>query len=77
LYEASRSSYQKIFVVPYLFFTGILMKTIEKKLRSLSSTNKQWILCDYLGYHPLLETIVKEKANRLLLVNEDVPKVFA
>ncbi|RDE33719.1 sirohydrochlorin chelatase [Parageobacillus thermoglucosidasius] len=72
LYEASRSSYQKIFVVPYLLFTGILMKTIEKKLRSLSSTNKQWILCNYLGYHPLLETIVKEKANRLLLVNEGV-----
>lgn len=72
LYEANRSAYKKIFVVPYLLFTGILMKTVEKKLRSLSSTNKQWILCDYLGYHPLLETVVKEKVNQLLLVNEGV-----
>ncbi|MBA2876462.1 sirohydrochlorin chelatase [Thermaerobacillus caldiproteolyticus] len=72
LREASRSSYKNIFVVPYLLFTGVLMKTIETKLRSLSSSNKQWILCNYLGYHPLLEEIVKEKVNRLLLVNKGV-----
>jgi sirohydrochlorin ferrochelatase len=70
LYEASRSSYKKIFVVPYLLFTGVLMKTIEKKLRSLSSSNKQWILCNYLGYHPFLQNIMKENAEALLRANK-------
>jgi sirohydrochlorin ferrochelatase len=72
LYEASLSSYKNIFIVPYLLFTGVLMKTIEKKLRSLSSSDKQWVLCHYLGYHPLLQEIVKEKVSKLLLKNKDV-----
>jgi sirohydrochlorin ferrochelatase len=70
LYEASRSFYKKIFVVPYLLFTGVLMKTIEKKLYSLSSSNKQWILCNYLGYHPFLQNIIKENAQILLRANK-------
>jgi sirohydrochlorin ferrochelatase len=72
LCEASRSSYKNIFIVPYLLFTGVLMKTIEKKLRPLSLFNKQWILCHYLGYHPFLQEIVKEKVSELLLKNKDV-----
>ena len=71
LYEASRSSYKKIFVVPYLLFTGVLMKTIEKKLRSFQSSYKQWILCNYLGYHPFLQNMMKENAEALLLVNKE------
>lgn len=70
LYEASRSFYKKIFVVPYLLFTGVLMKTIEKQLRSLSSSNKQWILCNYLGYHPFLQNMIKENAKILLRANK-------
>jgi sirohydrochlorin ferrochelatase len=70
LYEASRSSYKKIFVVPYLLFTGVLMKTIEKKLRSLSSSNQRWILCNYLGYHPFLQNMMKENAQILLRANK-------
>jgi sirohydrochlorin ferrochelatase len=71
LYEASCSSYKKIFVVPYLLFTGVLMKTIEKKLRSFQSSYKQWILCNYLGYHPFLQNMMKENAEALLLVNKE------
>jgi sirohydrochlorin ferrochelatase len=66
LYEASRSSYKKIFVVPYLLFTGVLMKTIERKLRSFQPPHQQWILCNYLGYHPFLQQLVKENIETLL-----------
>jgi sirohydrochlorin ferrochelatase len=64
--KASRSSYKNIFVVPYLLFTGVLMKTIERKLRSFQSPHQQWILCHYLGYHPFLQQLIKENIETLL-----------
>lgn len=70
LQKATDSSYETIFVVPYLLFTGVLMKKIEKQLRTFSSSNRQWVLCNYLGYHPLLEELVKEKVNRYVATNK-------
>jgi sirohydrochlorin ferrochelatase len=64
--KASRSSYKNIFVVPYLLFTGVLMKTIERKLHSFQSPHQQWILCHYLGYHPFLQQLVKKNIETLL-----------
>lgn len=56
-----------VFVIPYLFFTGILMKTIQKAIeKAKNEPNAKWVLCDYLGYHPIIEKIFIEQINELL-----------
>ncbi len=52
----------QVYVLPYLLFTGILMKTMEKTIQSVTGTNKKEIrLCQYLGYDPkLLKVLVKK-----------------
>jgi len=59
--NAIRSNYQKVFVVPCLLFTGVLMKRLKDKFRHLSTSGKQFILCNYLGYHPLLQELLCER----------------
>ena len=50
LNDLSRSHYQQIIVVPYLLFTGILMKSIQKQIKSLEqATNKDWVITGYLN----------------------------
>jgi sirohydrochlorin ferrochelatase len=66
LHRAFYSEYKKIFIVPYLLFTGVLMKKLKKKLKSLSASDKQFILCNYLGYHPLLQDVLYERVNELI-----------
>ncbi|WP_256242424.1 sirohydrochlorin chelatase [Bacillus sp. V3B] len=52
----------QVFVIPYLFFTGILMKKIEKSLEEISEDHvTEFILCPYLGYHPIIEEIIHEQ----------------
>jgi len=59
--NAIRSNYQQVFVVPCLLFTGVLMKRLKDKFRHLSTSGKQFILCNYLGYHPLLQELLCER----------------
>ena len=74
LIKAKQSGNKKVFVVPYLLFTGILMKTMEKTINNLSEgTDQTFILCSYLGYHPHLEEVIKERVNELLQ-NSDLIK---
>ncbi|WP_409299926.1 sirohydrochlorin chelatase [Peribacillus sp. SCS-155] len=57
-----QSKYKKIYVVPYLLFTGILMNTIQKTIRkSLADQDKEFILCQYLGYHPLINSVLRQR----------------
>lgn len=59
---AKESGSQQVFVIPYLFFTGILMKKIEKSLKKISEDpTPQFILCPYLGYRPIIEEIIHEQ----------------
>jgi sirohydrochlorin ferrochelatase len=53
----------RVFVVPYLLFTGILMKTMEKKIKTLNKeSSKEFILCNYLGYHQILQEVIVSRA---------------
>jgi sirohydrochlorin ferrochelatase len=52
---------KKIFVIPYLLFSGMLMKKIEKTVHQTQHPTKPVILCDNLGYHPLIKNIVFER----------------
>ncbi|MDQ0219114.1 sirohydrochlorin chelatase [Peribacillus cavernae] len=66
LQTAKQSSYKKIFIIPYLLFTGILMKTIQKTVKDYSSDgDKEYILSNYLGYHPLIGNILQERVIEL------------
>lgn len=65
LLTAGESSYKKVFVIPYLLFTGILMKHINKVIET-HSYSKKFYLCNYLGYHTAIEDILVEQSYRLL-----------
>lgn len=58
--ELKRLTHKKtsqLWVLPYLLFTGILMKSMEKEIQLLRTT-KPIYLCKYLGYHPRLRDIM-------------------
>ncbi|WP_338447799.1 sirohydrochlorin chelatase [Niallia oryzisoli] len=58
---------EQVFVIPYLFFTGILMKKIEKIISKKNmGQGPKYILCEYLGYHPIIEDILYEQIKELL-----------
>lgn len=65
LQTAGICHYDKIFVIPYLLFTGILMKQINKQIKT-QKNRQQYILCNYLGYHHCIESILLERVHRLL-----------
>ena len=62
LEEAKRSGAKQVFVIPYLFFTGVLMGRIENSIQKGNIDQKtEWILCRFLGYHPIIEEIFYEQ----------------
>jgi sirohydrochlorin ferrochelatase len=65
LQMAGESSYDKVFIIPYLLFPGILMKHITKAMET-HPYSKKFYLCQYLGYHPVIEDILVEKVIKLL-----------
>ncbi|WP_338469445.1 sirohydrochlorin chelatase [Niallia sp. XMNu-256] len=56
-----------VFVIPYLFFTGILMKTIQAAIGKVKDDRRTtWVLCQYLGFHPIIENIIIGQIYELL-----------
>lgn len=62
LQDARVSPYKYIFVVPYLMFTGLLMKEMEEEVGKATSTDKHFYLCESLGEHP---NLTKALVNRV------------
>lgn len=59
--------YSRVFVVPYLLFSGVLMRELRQKLDELSErTDKQFILCPYLGFDDQLVNVLVDRVNTLL-----------
>lgn len=50
----------QLFIVPYLLFTGILTKTMERAVKKLNSTSEIY-LCRHLGYDPVLGRILAQR----------------
>ncbi|GKU84600.1 sirohydrochlorin chelatase [Niallia sp. NCCP-28] len=67
---ANSSSYQNILVIPYLLFTGILMKSMKKTIKELADSDKIYELAPYLGYHPFIADILNERLKEV--AKEDV-----
>lgn len=67
LFEYVKTKPKQVFIIPYLLFTGILMKDITKKVQQASDGNL--ILCESLGYHPNLQQVLTERVYELLLTS--------
>ncbi|KAA9021805.1 sirohydrochlorin chelatase [Niallia endozanthoxylica] len=62
LERTKQAAPEQVFVIPYLFFTGILMKKIEKMInQNKAGQGPDYVLCEYLGYHSIIEDILHEK----------------
>jgi sirohydrochlorin ferrochelatase len=70
LQMAEHSSYRHVLVIPYLLFTGILMKSMEKTINKIKSIDKEYVLAPYLGYDPLIAEILKERIDEMIVGNE-------
>lgn len=70
LQMADQSSYRHVLVIPYLLFTGVLMKSMEKKINKIKSIDKEYVLAPYLGYDPLIAGILKERIDEMMVGNE-------
>ncbi|AQQ53578.1 sirohydrochlorin chelatase [Planococcus lenghuensis] len=70
LQEAVKGGKPQVIVVPYLWFTGLLMRSMEKKINSLSTKNQEFILCQYLGNHPAMVDALADRVHETLQVKE-------
>ncbi|TCP23459.1 sirohydrochlorin ferrochelatase [Scopulibacillus darangshiensis] len=68
---AQATGYKKIFVVPYLLFTGILMKEMEQTIRERNQGNQSFILCQSLGYHAKLKKLLSRRIEESIRSNDD------
>ncbi|MGO4886990.1 sirohydrochlorin chelatase [Anaerobacillus sp. MEB173] len=67
LHKALRLEGKKVYVLPYLLFTGILMKKMQNTLTQYQNKcEKELVLCNYLGYHPKLADVVVQRVNEVL-----------
>ncbi|HZG72373.1 MAG TPA: sirohydrochlorin chelatase [Chondromyces sp.] len=60
LHRLAKQNPSQLWVLPYLLFTGILMKSMQKEIRSIDNDSPIY-LCHYLGYHPYLRDILIER----------------
>jgi sirohydrochlorin ferrochelatase len=60
LYEVAAMNPRQLFIVPYLLFTGILTKTMDREVRKIQ-TGAEVHLCRPLGYDPILGQILAER----------------
>jgi sirohydrochlorin cobaltochelatase len=59
---------KKVIILPYFLFTGILIKRLEAMMDSFQNLfpDVQFKLAGYFGYHPKLQTILKERVEEVL-----------
>nr|WP_295970002.1 sirohydrochlorin chelatase [uncultured Bacillus sp.] len=59
---------KKVVMLPYFLFTGILMERMEKMLERYQKQfpEHEFVLAKYFGYHPKLQSILKERVTEAL-----------
>jgi sirohydrochlorin ferrochelatase len=63
----SHEACEQIVIVPYLLFTGLLLKGINKTINEYKRHNeKEVIICEALGYHPILRKVLQTRINETL-----------
>lgn len=61
LQSSLETDYANLIVVPYLWFTGILMRSIDRTISELVKPNRSVVLCQQLGDHPVMKQALKER----------------
>ncbi|MFD2703899.1 sirohydrochlorin chelatase [Salibacterium lacus] len=62
LAAAAQSRAERVYVVPYLMFTGLLMQEMQEKIERMNETAAPDMrLCDYLGYDEELQEVLKQR----------------
>lgn len=59
--------YDRIYVMPYLLFTGVLLKRIERRIAACS---KSVVLCGHLQYDERIKEVLMEKMQDQLLLHK-------
>lgn len=57
---ASKQATDKVYIIPYLLFSGVLMKTIRKSIEA-GDHQTSFVLCRPLGYHPALIRLLRNR----------------
>ncbi|SFP58163.1 sirohydrochlorin chelatase [Salibacterium halotolerans] len=58
----SQSRARRVYAVPYLMFTGLLMQEMQEKIDKMNETGPpEMKLCDYLGYDEELQEVLKQR----------------
>lgn len=60
LQRALQAEHSQIFIAPYLWFTGVLERHIEKTVKEYN-TKSDIIVCEHLGHHPSIQEALKDR----------------
>ncbi|MGP4107591.1 sirohydrochlorin chelatase [Virgibacillus sp. L01] len=71
LQTSLKENHSQIFIVPYLWFTGILMNYIRDKVNELE-TYKEVVQCQQLGDHQIMKEALKERVYESIANTEQV-----
>ncbi|KHD86614.1 sirohydrochlorin chelatase [Heyndrickxia ginsengihumi] len=66
LKQIAEKEHAPIIVLPYLWFTGLLIKSMKKKVDSLNQEGNHVVLADYLGLHPHIVQALVERVNEAI-----------
>ncbi|RCW65859.1 sirohydrochlorin chelatase [Saliterribacillus persicus] len=70
--EASvNEDWSQIYVVPYLWFTGLLMRSVQDKINQLERADQEIIICDYLNDHPYMIEALTDRVHEALALNNE------
>lgn len=66
LHVSLQEGFSKLFIVPYLWFTGLLMRSIQEKARERTNPKTDIIVCRQLGDHPTMKQALKQRVYEAL-----------
>lgn len=70
LQASINSGSRQIFVIPYLWFTGLLMRSMQKKIDDVPKEKQEIILCQYLGDHPTMIDALADRVHETLQIEK-------
>lgn len=70
LQSSVEEDYNHLLIVPYLWFTGVLMCSIVRKIKELKQPNMKIVLCHQLGDHAIMKQALKERVHEAFEVAE-------
>ncbi len=66
LRQAAAENPKQLFVVPYLLFTGVLTKQMQRAVKKVETAGEVY-LCQHLGYDPIISQILAERVKEACL----------